>query len=230
MLAALVLAVFCAFSDSFFVPAAIAAYALALLAASGISPLSASVKVAPGLIFALILLLTLPFSTPGETVYSLGFLQITAEGLSLAMLLSLKAASALLAMLAMLGTSSLPDLAHALHHFHVPPKMVNIFFMSFRYFKTLEQEAARLSAAMKTRGFTPKTDMHTIKTYGNFIGMLLIRSLDRAERIRKAMLCRGFKDHVWLLGHFRFKKNDLFFCLHLTALIAILLWIRPCTT
>ena len=37
--------------------------------------------------------------------------------------------------------------------------------------------------AMRARGFAPRCDMRTWRAYGNFTGMLLVRSMERAERV-----------------------------------------------
>ena len=46
--------------------------------------------------------------------------------------------------------------------------------------------------AMRARGFAPKLDLRTWRAYGNFTGMLLVRSMERAERVEESMRCRGF--------------------------------------
>jgi len=62
---------------------------------------------------------------------------------------------------------------------------------------------------MRIRGFKPSTAVHTYKTFGYLIGMLLIRSFERSERIYNAMLCRGFHGRFFLLDHFKVMKKDI---------------------
>ena len=62
---------------------------------------------------------------------------------------------------------------------------------------------------MKIRCFHPRTDIHTYKTYAYLLGMLLIKSYDRSERVHQAMICRGFKGEFWMLDHFNLKKSDV---------------------
>ena len=45
---------------------------------------------------------------------------------------------------------------------------------------------------MRARGFRPRTSRHTWRSYGNLMGMLLVRALERAQRVEEAMLCRGY--------------------------------------
>ena len=62
---------------------------------------------------------------------------------------------------------------------------------------------------MKIRGFAPKTDLHTYKSYAYMVGMLLVRSFDRGQRVHNAMLCRGFKGNLYSLSKFSFKRHDI---------------------
>jgi cobalt/nickel transport system permease protein len=52
--------------------------------------------------------------------------------------------------------------------------------------------------------------------------MLLVRSLDRSERIIAAMKCRGFRGRFYLLDHFAFSRRDIWFALALILALASL--------
>ena len=60
----------------------------------------------------------------------------------------------------------------------------------------LEEEYQRLARAARIRGFRAGTDLHTYRTYAYLVGMLFVRAADRAERVRNAMLCRGFNGQI----------------------------------
>jgi cobalt/nickel transport system permease protein len=82
--------------------------------------------------------------------------------------------------------------------------------------------------AIKTRGFVPKTRMHTYKTYAYLIGMIFVRSTDRAQRVHQAMICRGFDGHFHSLVRFSMKKPDytaLPFMVAALAGLEVLEWI-----
>ncbi|MFW5792080.1 MAG: energy-coupling factor transporter transmembrane component T family protein, partial [Desulfohalobiaceae bacterium] len=94
----------------------------------------------------------------------------------------------------------------------------------------IEQEYLRLRRAMKTRAFRPRTNLHTYRSYGHLLGMLFVRSFDRAERVHQAMRCRGFKGRFYSLTEFSLTSRDVVFglaCMVLTAtLIVFELWRR----
>jgi cobalt/nickel transport system permease protein len=152
--------------------------------------------------------LFLPFTTPGEAVYSFGPMTVTREGLAYAILLTLKSNAIVMAMIALLGTSPIFNLVHALSHMAIPNKLVHLFFFCFRYVHVIADEYHTLVDAAKVRGFKPGTNLHTYRTYGHFVGMLLVRSFDRAHRIMDAMKCRGFVGRFYVLHHYEMHKND----------------------
>lgn len=82
--------------------------------------------------FIVFIWLFLPFTVPGETIYTLGPLGIQKEGINSALLVTLKSNSIILMVIALLGTSPIFTLVHALSHLWVPDKLVHLFFFCFR--------------------------------------------------------------------------------------------------
>jgi cobalt/nickel transport system permease protein len=58
--------------------------------------------------------------------------------------------------------------------------------------------------------------------YVGLLGHLLLRTLDRAERIHQAMLARGFDGEIHLLRPLRFHLAEWAFLLGWTALFAVM--------
>lgn len=158
--------------------------------------------------FIFLLWLMLPFTFQGEKVYTLGSLGISQEGIKYALLITIKSNSIILVGIALLSTSSIFNLVHALRYLHLPDKLVQLFFFTYRYIHTIHSEYIRLNNALKIRGFKPRTNLHTYRTYAYLVGMMLVRSYDRSRRVYNAMLCRGFKGKIWTLNHFVAKKAD----------------------
>jgi len=159
--------------------------------------------------FIFLLWLMLPFTFPGKNIYTLGSLNISQEGIRYALLITIKSNSIILSGIALLSTSSIFNLIHALRHLYFPDKLTQLFFFTYRYAQTIHSEYIRLNNAIKIRGFKAQTNFHTYRTYAYLVGMMLVRSYDRSQRVYQAMLCRGFKGKFWTLNHFAFKKSDL---------------------
>jgi cobalt/nickel transport system permease protein len=171
--------------------------------------------------FILILWIFIPFSYPGDTVFHIGSLKATCEGFLYVLSITLKANAIVLATIAILGTSEIFSLAHALVHLKIPDKLVHLFFFFYRYISVLHEEFIRLKKAMTIRYFRPKTNMHTYRTYAYLIGMLLVRSYERSQRIYKAMLCRGFNGMFPVTNHFHLHKYDVIFGIVMFTIISI---------
>ncbi|MEW6001162.1 MAG: cobalt ECF transporter T component CbiQ [Nitrospirota bacterium] len=161
--------------------------------------------------FILVLWIFLPFSYPGEAVFIIGSLRATHEGFLYALSITLKANAIVLATIAILGTSEIFSLAHALVHLRVPDKLIHLFFFFYRYISVLHEEYTRLKNAMAIRCFQTGTNIHTYRTYAYLVGMLIVRSYDRSQRIYRAMLCRGFGGKFRVMSHFELKRGDVLF-------------------
>ncbi len=163
-----------------------------------------------------------------DNVFDGGFdaVRFSPERLWLAVTIGLKANVMVLWTVVLLGGIDLITLGHALSHLRVPEKLIHLLLFSVRYQETLQGEYRRLRRAMSTRGFRPRADRHTYRTLGYLIGMMLVRSLDRAERIVAAMKCRGFRGRFYLLDHFRFSRRDACFAGWIAVFLSLVVWLE----
>ncbi|QTA93099.1 cobalt ECF transporter T component CbiQ [Desulfonema magnum] len=151
----------------------------------------------------------LPLTFEGEPIFSIGPISATREGVLLSAQITLKSNAILLAFIALVATSPLATLGHAMNRLCVPEKIVHLLLLTYRYVFVIEQEYQRLIRAAKIRGFCPKTDIHTYRTYAYLIGMLFVRASARAERVHQAMVCRGFKGKFYCLSEFSLTRLDV---------------------
>mgnify|MGYP002228685902 CR=1 FL=1 len=66
--------------------------------------------------------------------------------------------------------------------------MVFLFLFTYRYLHVIADEWHKLHGAARLRGFAPKTNMHTYRTFGNMLGMVFVHSFDRSVRVYEAMI------------------------------------------
>ena len=59
-----------------------------------------------------------------------------------------------------------------------------------------------------------------LRTYGPLVGNLFVRSLDRAERIYRSMVSRGFDGEIRLLDHRAIRWADIAFVVGWMAFFA----------
>ncbi len=190
-------------------------------------------KVGTRLLFINILIfliwLVLPFTFGGETLFSLGPLNATKEGITYCARITIKSNSIILTLMALLSTMPIHTMGKAMRMLYVPGKMVHLLLFTYRYIHAIHREYGRLMNTIKIRGFQPGTTMHTYRTFAHLIGVLLVRSYDRGERVHAAMLCRGFRGKYYDLTELAMKPADLIMmALMLLALsgIGVLQWTK----
>jgi cobalt/nickel transport system permease protein len=136
-------------------------------------------------------LLVLPFTFPGERV-QIGPVAVSAEGLRVAALLYLRALAALALALAVVYSTPMISLLRALQSLRLPRALVEISLLTYRYLFSLWWELTRMRWALATRGFGGWSASARIRPLASVIGVSLVRSVERTERIHQAMRCRGF--------------------------------------
>lgn len=166
--------------------------------------------------------LFLPFTFAGKPLFYMGSLPVTHEGVLYATQISIKSNAMMLMLIALVATTPIFTLGHAMHELGISKKIVHLFFFTFRYIHVMHREYVRLLNSMKIRGFRPKTNLHTYRSFAYMVGMLLVRSFDRAQRVYNAMLCRGYKGNLYSLSKFSLKGRDVISIVLMVAVIIVL--------
>ena len=170
----------------------------------------------------------LPLTFRGEALFHAGPFIITKEGLLMSARITLKMNAIVLVFIALVSTSSVATLGHALNRLHIPDKIIHLLLISYRYIFVIRQEYEKLIRAAKARCFRAGNNIHTYRTYAYLIGMLLVRASSRAERVHRAMLCRGFKGKFYCMDKFLISSMDLIWSVFMTTAIlglVILEWV-----
>lgn len=120
----------------------------------------------------------------------LGALTVSAGAASFAVLLvrTLLCVGAVLILVAVTPFSRLTD---TLRRLRVPELLVTLIEMVYRYTGILLEEAADMLTAFRLRAGGARWPR--LREFGPFVGQLLLRSADRAERVYQAMQCRGYR-------------------------------------
>ena len=204
-------AVLVAVAESF--PAALAGLALALgwLALAHLPVKKVFVKLLAVNGFIFFLWLVLPWTYPGDKIWQLGPLAATRQGIAVTALITLKSNAIIIGLMALIATVPVTTLGQAMQALKLPDKLCHLLLFTYRYIYVFEVEFQRLVQAMKIRGFQPRTNLHTYRSYAYLAGMLLVRSYDRAESVFQAMLCRGFHGVFYSLKTFSWQRRDGFF-------------------
>ncbi|RBO51904.1 cobalt ECF transporter T component CbiQ [Rhodovulum sp. BSW8] len=197
--------------------ALILAIAVMVLSGRAVGPTLRRMAAMDGFIFLLIAML--PFTTPGDPVFTLWGFAASREGIVHSAEILLTANAVVLALLSLAGTLEPAVMGQALHRLGTPERLVHLLLFTIRYIEVLRAEHLRLRRAMKVRGFRPGTSWHTYRSLGYLVGMLLVRAVERSERVLAAMKCRGFSGRMPVLSAFAYGPRDAVFGAGLGAVL-----------
>lgn len=190
---------FCAASLTGVASAALAlAVSLAALFGSGLPRGRAFKRVGAMTGFLGMFLLVMPLTVPGRpgdlvaVFRSVPFLSFNLRGLELAGLICVKACAVVILVEPLLGTSPFAVTVRAMERLRVPSAICQMLLLCHRYTYVFAEEMKRMQKGMKARGFKARSDLRTLKAVGNFVGMLLVHSFERTQRVYEAMTSRGF--------------------------------------
>ena len=158
--------------------------------------------------------LFIPFAKPGVVIFTLnaGFIRlpVTHTGLLLMWNVLIKAYLSILCSLLLINTTDFADLLKAFEKLRVPGLLVMIISFMYRYLFVIEDELETIQVARQSRTCRQRWWLQ-IKTLANIVGVLFIRSYEKAEMVYMAMRCRGYSGPIRTLNNWRLTKNDLYF-------------------
>ena len=134
-----------------------------------------------------------------QPVLTLGHLTVTV-GMAALLTILLRAVLCVAAVLALIAVTPFPALTGALRALHIPGSFVALLEMTYRYIGVLGEETASMTAAYQLRSGGKRA--LEMRHMGSFVGNLLLRSFDRAQRVYGAMKLRGYGG-AWHAGRRR---------------------------
>ena len=200
--------VICVVSFDKYVIAAMAPFAFLLsmvMALSGIPAQFIVKKLALVSPFALCLAMFNPLLDQQPHLY-LGSLPVSGGWLSFLSIL-LRFCLTAGAMLVLVAVTGFQAVCMALEKLGMPKIFAVQLLLLYRYLFVLMDEGRRIYRARELRTFQGRG--LGLRTFGPLIGGLLLRTLDRAQRIHLAMLCRGFDGTIRTRGTLRLTTRDL---------------------
>jgi cobalt/nickel transport system permease protein len=172
-----------------------------------------------------------PLLEPGSAVWSMDFaghtLQVTDTGLLRAAGLVCKFLLAAWAALLLLSTTRFQAMLQALTRLRVPRALVVQLAFLYRYLWVMADEVMRLRMARTARDGGAGPWRLRMQSRTALVGVLFLRTWDRAERIYWAMAARGFDGSLQTASAGRLRAAD--WLLALGAIVggaAILVWDR----
>lgn len=172
-------------------------------------------------------LIALPFSLMGGisnlvlmkgTAFYVGSFAVSLGMVSFVSIM-LKTFFSVTALLIFIATTPFIEITRQMAVLHVPKILCMQVVMTYRYIFVLLEEAVSMFTAYILR--TKEQKGIQMKDMGSFLGILILRSFDRAERIYRAMKCRGFREIYDVKKTIKWKAADRLYIV--LASLAILL-------
>lgn len=113
--------------------------------------------------------------------------------------------------LILVATSGFDSICLALARLKVPQVFVVQLMFIYRYIFVMVEEASRMIRAHNLRSFRKRRI--DLRIFVSMIGQLLLRTLDRAQRIHTAMISRGFTGDIRLIRELKAGLIDWVFFL-----------------
>jgi cobalt/nickel transport system permease protein len=154
-----------------------------------------------------------------QVMAHLGPLAISGGWISFASIM-LKFVLTVSAALLLVAVTGFHQVSFALERLGLPKAFALQLLFLYRYLFVLGDEAARLVRARALRSFDGRG--LGFRVYSSMLGHLLLRTLDRAQRLHRAMLSRGFDGEIRLLRPLHLRALDAGFFLGWSALFVLL--------
>ncbi|MBN1133790.1 MAG: cobalt ECF transporter T component CbiQ [Methanosarcinaceae archaeon] len=160
------------------------------------------------LLFVLPFLIIMPFTAGGSELMTIDGIKMTYEGLVLGMLIVLRATSAVMLILTMLATMRFDTTIKALYMLNVPGLLIQMLMFTYRYIFVFLDEFLRMWRAMGSKGFKLKANMYALSMLGNVVGMLIVKSYERADRVYQSMISKGYTGNPKTMVKFNMVAKD----------------------
>lgn len=122
-------------------------------------------------------------------------------------------------------TTGFYNLCRGMQLLKVPSLLITQFLFVYRYIAVLLQEALNMDRARKARSFGRKS--YPVRMWGVFIGQLLIRTIERSQRIHRAMISRGFTGVIESVSHSTWRIRETFYLLLWILFFGVLRFYQP---
>ena len=143
------------------------------------------------------------------------------DGLAAFCNILIKAVLSIMAMTALMTTTNFSALLKALEKLKFPSIFIMIISFMYRYIFILQDELMKMKQAKESRSVGGSRWFH-LRALANMLGVLFIRSYERAEEVYLAMCCRGFDGRINTIYDFKIGLKDFSFLLAIVGLLGLI--------
>lgn len=159
-----------------------------------------------------------------QVVFCIGGVGITSGWISFISIL-IRGIISVQAVIILILTTGFYNICRGMGRMGIPSLLTTQLLFVYRYISVLLQEALSMDYARAARSFGKKS--YSCKMWGLFIGQLLLRTMERSERIYRAMLSRGFNGSIEGSFHFVWRMRETVYLVVWTSLFVFLKLYSP---
>lgn len=175
------------------------------------------------IIFVLLFIIGIANPILDRTVIAyIGIIPITTGIISM-LTLFLKGAFAVIASYFLIATTGIEGICFSLKMLHIPNIIVTVIMLIYRYIIVFLKEIERMWTAYKMRA--PKQKGINYKVWGSMIGMLAIRSIDKAQTVYESMELRCFNPDTYFIKEQKIDRTSIIYFLLLLVLLLVIRFI-----
>lgn len=102
-----------------------------------------------------------------------------------------------------------------------PDRFTVLLFFVIKYTEILGTEYKKMRDSLRIRCFNPGTNLFTYKIFGYLVGMLFVKSMEKAKALHHAMQLRGFRGRLYPFNTHPLSAADGFLALMLIVQAAL---------
>lgn len=140
----------------------------------------------------------------------------------------IKTVLTVLMVLILISTTSMNDIIYTIIDLKIPSIIVLQIMMTYRYIGILLNEVSTMYYGYRLRA--PKEKGIKLKDMAPFLGQLILRSFDRAERIYNAMKCRGFSGDMPIAMKRKLSQKSFIYIITVSGILLLLRFINVSET
>ncbi len=204
-------------SRNFAFPLILFIFAVFLALASRISPMAYISRIYIMPLFSVIIVLPLAFAG-GDGIYGIS---VSKEGMEYVALFALRVMASVACISLLLFTTRFSSILSALRRMHVPPTLINVMAIVYRYLFTFLTQLNDMLMGRRSRMIEMK---RSLRGASNFAGNFMSRILFKSDAVHMAMRARGFDGGMKAFSK-KFEWNLPTISYSIMVVAMVLLWI-----
>jgi len=165
------------------------------------------------------------FITHGDPAWEVGSkVIITIQGLRTASFLLLRVLDSISFGLLILMTTSWNSLLASLRWFRLPPVVIDIVGMTYRYIFLFLHTVNSLFLARRSRSLGILSGSENRRWLNHTLASTLVKTQYFSEEVYLSMLARGYQGEIYTINRLQFRNLDYFWLVMTLLIAAILIW------